>query len=233
MVRNNNKVEERVCELINIVKDKYELVVNMTENIHKVKEVFSMAKYKVETLLSAPVATKLEDMPPNFATDYVEALTEANIAVSALRNITDDVVNKYFDIDETTFGELSEGTALSDTVDTPSIQRMKAGRGSSLSEEVKSTLTIICDAYEKARHILIQEMKKYEIIIGIILKDTALKEDEALFTVRGELMTHSKVSLVNTTNTGRTYFDGLLNGGNWKTNVIGMHYWLCNSISLR
>ena len=38
---------------MNTERDEIHLAVNMTENMYKVKEVFSIAKYKVETLLSA------------------------------------------------------------------------------------------------------------------------------------------------------------------------------------
>ena len=66
-----------------------------------------------------------------------------------------------------------------------------------------------------------EEIKKFEKMMEIIMVDTAPKEDEVLFGVRGELMTYLRASLVNTTNTDRTYFDGLLSG-NWKTNVVGI-----------
>jgi hypothetical protein len=40
--------------------------------------------------------------------------------------------------------------------------------------------------------------------------------------VRGQLVTASRVSLLNTTTTNRTYFDGLLSSGGWKSDIIGM-----------
>jgi hypothetical protein len=222
MVRNNNGVEERMSELINIAKNEYDLVVNMTEIMYEVKEVFSFAKYKVETLLSAPVASKIEDMPTDFTTSHLDALYEAYIAVIALRNIIDTVMCKYFNIDDTIISSVvSEDIEHNDTVDTPTNKRMKIDRTFALCEIEKNSSEEVCESYEKARHILIREMKKYEKMIEKIVANTVPKEDDMVFNVRGELMTYSRVSLVNTTNTGRTYFDGLLNG-NWKTDAIGM-----------
>jgi hypothetical protein len=221
---NSDAVEECVCELIKEAKNEYEFVVNMAENIHKVKEVFSIAKYKVETLLYAPVANTLVDMPIDFTTDYMDALSEANTAVSSLRQITDDVANKYFDIDDDTSVVLSVDTEIIDTIDATDSspnKRMKLGKASKMCEVVKSSLKVVCDNYEKARQILTREMMKYEKMMEMIMVDSVPTEDEVLFDVRGELMTYSRVSLVNSANTDRTYFDGLLSG-NWKTNVIGM-----------
>ena len=42
--------------------------------------------------------------------DYLDALNEADAAVTALKDITTDVVSKYFDIDGATFSALAEDT---------------------------------------------------------------------------------------------------------------------------
>jgi hypothetical protein len=85
---------------------------------------------------------------------------------------------------------------------------------------------VVCDSYDKARLMLIREMQKYERMIETtiktIMKDAPCNEDEVLFNARGELVAASRVSLINTTTTNRTYFDGLLSGGGWKSDIIGM-----------
>jgi hypothetical protein len=60
-------------------------VLNLSKSIHKVKEVFSLALYKVANLPSAPVASRVEDMPSDFRTNYLDAVDEANVAVEDLR----------------------------------------------------------------------------------------------------------------------------------------------------
>jgi hypothetical protein len=58
--------------------------------------------------------------------------------------------------------------------------------------------------------------------MATIMADAPCNEDEVLFNVRGQLVTASRVSLLNTTTTNRTYFDGLLSSGGWKSDIIGM-----------
>jgi hypothetical protein len=52
------------------------------------------------------------------------------------------------------------------------------------------------------------------------MADAPCDEDEVLLTVRVELLTASRAALISTAD--RTYFDGLLNGGKCKSDVIGM-----------
>jgi hypothetical protein len=80
---------------------------------------------------------------------------------------------------------------------------------------------VICDSYDKARLMLIREMRKYEKFLETVMAHVPCDEQEVLFNVRGRLVTASRVSLVNTT-TNRTYFDGLLSSGEWKSDIIGM-----------
>jgi hypothetical protein len=215
-------VEEVVSELCNTARNEYEIVLNLSKCIHKVKEVFTLALYKVSGLPSAPVASRVEDMPSDFCSNYLDAVDEANIAVKDLRKITKDVFETYFNV--------SASTATSDDVELVcTSKRMKYdkdnesfGQGSTVGEIVKNKLKVVCDSYEKARLLLISEMQKYERLMETIMADAPCNEDEVLFNVRGELVTASRVSLINTTTTGRTYFDGLLNSGGWKSDIIGM-----------
>jgi hypothetical protein len=216
---NTNYIEEYVSELVNNAKKEYDLAINWTKNIHKVKEVFTLAAYKVETLLAAPVASTIEDMPIDFNSNYLEAISKANIAVSALKKNTEDVVTTYFNIDKTTSTELSVDAEGIDTSIASSYKKVKYDK----SEVVKNKLKVVCDSYEKARLILVREMQKYTKLMEAIMADAVPDEDEVLFNVRGELVTASRVSLINTTTTNRTYFDGMLNtSGGWKSDVIGM-----------
>jgi hypothetical protein len=64
----NGSVEEAVSELCNLARKEYEIVLNLSKSIRKVKEVFTLAIYKVTSLPSAPVASRLEDMPSAFHT---------------------------------------------------------------------------------------------------------------------------------------------------------------------
>jgi hypothetical protein len=215
-------VVEVVSELCNVARNEYDLVLNLSKSIHQVKEVFSLALYKVATLPSAPVARRLVDMPSHFRTNYLDAIDEATVAMNALKKITKDVLEKYFNISDITSTETSEDAEL-----TGIYKRMKydkdskcSGLGSTLGEIVKSKLQVVCDSYDKARLLLIREMQKCEELMETIVADAPCNEDEVLFTVRGELVTASRAALISTAD--RTYFDGLLNGGKWKSDVIGM-----------
>jgi hypothetical protein len=218
----NGSVEEVVSELCNVARKEYEIVLNLSKCIHKVKEVFSLALYKVASLPSAPVASRIEDMPLDFITSYLDAVDEANIAVDDLRKISKDVLETYFNV--------SASTAISDDVELVcTSKRMKydkdnerSGQGSTVGEIIKSKLKEVCDSYDKARLMLIREMQKYEKLIEVIMSGAPCSEDEVLFNVRGELVAASRASLINTTTTGRTYFDGLLSSGGWKSDIIGM-----------
>jgi hypothetical protein len=218
----NGSVEEVVSELCNVARNEYKIVLNLSKSIHKVKEVFASALYKVKTLPSAPVASRVEDMPLDFCSSYLDAVDEANIAVKDLRKISKDVLETYFNV--------SASTETSDDVELEcSSKRVKydndterSGRGSTVGEIIQNKLRVVFDSYEKARLLLIREMQKYERLMETIMADAMLDEDEVLFNVRGELVTASRASLINTTSTNRTYFDGLLNSGGWKSDVIGM-----------
>jgi hypothetical protein len=215
-MNNNNSIEEYVSELISNSKNEYDLVLNWTENINKVKEVFTLAAYKVETLLAAPIASSIEDMPIDFNIDYLEAISEANVAVSALKKITEDVVTPYFNIDDSTSTAQSADTEIMNSAGTNTNKNVKYDK----YEIVKNKLKVVCDSYEKARLILVREMKKYTKLMETIMENVERNEDEVLFNVRGELVTASRVSLIRT---NRTYFDGLLNSGGWKSDIIGMN----------
>jgi hypothetical protein len=216
----NGSVEEVVSELCNVARNEYEIVLNLSKCIHKVKEVFSMALYKVTGLPSAPVASRVEDMPLDFITSYLDAVDEANIAVDDLRKIAKDVLETYFNV--------SASTATSDDVElVGTSKRMKydknnesSGQGSTVGEIVKNKLKVVCDSYEKARLLLIREMQKYERLMATIMEDAPCNEDEVSFNVRGELVTASRTALITTTD--RTFFQGLLNSGGWKSDIIGM-----------
>jgi hypothetical protein len=217
-------VEEAVSELCNGARKEYEIVLNLSESIDKVKEVFSLALYKVMSLPSAPLASRVEDMPSDFHTDYLDAVDEANVTVSALRKITKDVFETYFNISDITSTEPSDDVQL-----IGSCKRMKyandsesSDQGSTICEIVKSKLKVVCDSYDKARLMLVREMKKYEKVIETIMAGAPSDEDEVLFSARGELVTASRVSLIDTTTRDRTYFDGLLSSGGWKSDAIGM-----------
>jgi hypothetical protein len=182
----------------------------------------SQGSVRFTSLPSAPVASRVEDMPLDFITSYLDAIDEANIAVDDLRKITKDVLETYFNV--------SASPATSDDVELVcTSKRMKydrdnesSGQGSTVGEIVKNKLKVVCDSYDKARLLLIREMQKYEKLIEVVMADASCKEDEVLFNVRGELVTASRESLINTTTIGRTYFDGLLNSGGWKSDIIGM-----------
>jgi hypothetical protein len=59
--------------------------------------------------------------------------------------------------------------------------------------------------------------------MATIMAGAPSDEDEVLFSARGELVTASRLALINTTaTTNRTYFDGLLSSGGWKSDAIGM-----------
>jgi hypothetical protein len=214
-----------VSELCNLARKEYDIVLNLSKSIHKVKEVFALALYKVNSLPSAPVASRLEDMPSAFHTNYLDAIDEANIAVDDLRKITTDVLETYFNIYETVSTATSEDVALTGTC-----KRMKydknavsSGQRATVGEIVKNKLKVVCDRYDKARLVLIREMQKYEKLVETIMADAPCNEDEVLFNARGELLTASRASLINNTTTAnRTYFDGLLNSGAWKSDIIGM-----------
>jgi hypothetical protein len=211
----SNTIEEEVNALVHIAKYEYDIAINWNKRIDKVKEVFALAEYKVKTLPLAPVASRVEDTPDDFTIDYLEAISEANIAVSALRNNTEDFVQTYFNIDETASTELSDDTEGADTLITPGNKRAKYNKG----EAVKNKLKVVCDSYDKARLLLVREMEKYEKLMATIMVDAVSDEDEVLFNVRGELVTASRAALISTTD--RTYFDGLLSNGGWKSDVIG------------
>jgi hypothetical protein len=226
----NGSVKEVVSELCNIARNEYEVVLNLSKGIHKIKEVFALALYKVTLLPSAPVTSSVEDMPSNFLTDYLDAIDEASIAVNTLRMITtEDVLQTYFNRYE------SVCTATSEDIDLAgACKQMKydknaesSGQGSTVGEIVKNKLKVVCDSYDKARLMLVREMQKYEMLMATIMADAPCNDDEVLFNVRGELVTASRTALVNTT-TNRTYFDGLLNSGGWKSDAIGMLTMTCN-----
>jgi hypothetical protein len=218
----NGSVEEVVSELFRVARNEYEIVLNLSKCVYKVKEVFALALYKVSSLPSAPVASRVEDMPLDFITNYLDAVDEANIAVKDLRKITRDVLETYFNA--------SASTATSDDVELVCTSKRtkydkdnkSSGQGSTVGETVKNKLKVVCDSYDKARLILISEMQKYERLMATIMEDTPCNEDEVLFNVRGELVAASRGSLINTSTTKRTYFDGLLNSGGWKSDIIGM-----------
>jgi hypothetical protein len=199
----NGSVEEVVSKLCNEARKEYEMVLNLS--INKVKEVFSLALYKVSSLPPAPVASRVEDMPIYFRTDYLDAIDEANAAVNALRLITKDNTETDFNESAIASTETSEDVELMNTG-----KRMKYDR-----------LKVVCDSYGKARQILIGEMEKYKKQMENIMTDASSNNDEVLFNVRGELVAASRVSLVNVA-TNRTYFDGLLDSGAWKKDAIGM-----------
>jgi hypothetical protein len=95
-------------------------------------------------------------------------------------------------------------------------------QGSTICEIVKNKLKAVCDSYDKARLMLIREMQKYEKIMATIMAGAPSDEDEVLFSARGELVTASRMALINTGTTNRTYFDGLLSSGGWKSDAIAM-----------
>jgi hypothetical protein len=221
----NGSVEEVVSELCSLARKEYEIVLNLSKSCHKVKEVFALALYKVSSLPSAPVASRLEAMPSAFHTNYLDAIDEANIAVDDLRKITKDVLETYFNTYEAVSSETSEDVALIGTCKGMKCDRnaVSSGQGSTVGEILKNKLKVVCDSYDKARLVLIREMMKYEKLMATIMADAPCNEDDVLFNVRGELVTASRASLLNnTTTTNRTYFDGLLNSGAWKSDIIGM-----------
>jgi hypothetical protein len=191
--------------------------INATNDNKEVKRVFAMAQYRVSSLPLAPVASRLEDMPDGFTIDYIEAISRANTAVYVLKKKTNDLDQKCFNIDDITSAAPSASIEGIDSRDSTSNKRDKVDK----CEVVKNKLKIVCDSYDKARQILVREMQKYEKLMETMMADAVADEDEVLFNVRGELVTASRSSLINTT-TNRTYFDGLLTGG-WKSDVIGMH----------
>jgi hypothetical protein len=75
-------------------------------------------------------------------------------------------------------------------------------------EAVHNNLKVVCDSYDMARLVLIKEMQKYDKMMATIMADAPCNEDEVLFNVRGQLVAASRVSLIGTTTTNRTYFDG-------------------------
>jgi hypothetical protein len=214
----NGLVEEVVTALCSMARKEYEIVLNLSKGIHKVKEVFALALFKTTSLPSAPVASRVEDMPSGFSTDYLDAIDEANIAVKDLRKITKDVLETYFNVYDTVSVELI-GTCKQMKYDQ---DNESAGRGLTVGDIAKNKLKVVCDSYEKARLILVREMQKYTKLMETIVAAALLDEDEVLFNVRGQLVTASRVSLINTKTTNRTYFDGLLNSGVWKSDIIGM-----------
>jgi hypothetical protein len=173
-------------------------------------------------------------MPSDFRTSYLDAIDEANIAVDDLRKITKDVLETYFNVSAS--AETSDEVELVGTCIRTGHDKDNdsSGQGSTVGEIVKNKLKVVCDSYDKARLLLIREMQKYERLMETIMVDAPCNEDEVLFNVRGELVTASRVSLINTTTTGRTYFDGLLSSGGWKSDIIGtctmtLYYALVNS----
>jgi hypothetical protein len=218
----DGSVEEVVSELCNVARKEYDAVLNFSKCIHKVKEVFTLALYKVTTLPSAPVASRLKDMPSDFSTDYLDAIDEASIAVTALRKITKDDFDVYFNVSGAASTETAEDGELVGKSKRAKydVDFESSGHGSTVGETVKNRLKVVCDSYNKARLMLVREMQKYEKIMETIMAGTVPDEDEVFFTARGELVTASRVSLTKTTE--RTYFDGLLNSGGWKSDVIGM-----------
>jgi hypothetical protein len=218
----NGSVEEVVNELCNVARNEYEIVLNLSKSIHKVKEVFALALYKVTSLPSAPVASRVEDMPSDFRTNYLDAVDEANVAVNALRKITKDVLETFFNVSASTeTSEDAERVCTSKPINYDK-DTERSGQGSTVGEIVKCKLKVVCDSYDKARLMLIREMQKNEKLMETIMADAPCNEDEVLFNVRGELVAASRVSLINTTTANRTYFDGLLSSGGWKSDIIGM-----------
>jgi hypothetical protein len=160
-------------------------------------------------------------MPSDFRTNYLDAVDEANAAVKTLRKITKDVFETYFNISDITSTDTAEDEELGGTY-----KRMKydkandsSGGGSTVGVIVKNKLKVVCDSYDKARLMLTKEMQKCEKLMATIMADAHSGEDEVLFSVRGELVVASRAALIATTE--RTYFDGLLASGGWKSDVIG------------
>jgi hypothetical protein len=213
-------VEEAVSELCNVAMNEYDLVLNWSKSIQKIKEVFTSALYHVTSLPAAPVASRIEDLPADIRTIYLKAVKEANIAVTALRKITKDVFEMY-SVDDTATTETSEDVELMGTCkqmknDT---NNERSGQGSIIAEVIKNKLKVVCDSYAKARLLLTREMQKYEKLMATIMIDAVPDVDKVLFSARGELVTASRAALTNTTE--RTYFQGLLNSGGWKSDAIG------------
>jgi hypothetical protein len=96
-MRTNKENRRGVTEICNVATNKYDVVLKNV-NIHRLKEAFALALYKVESLPSAPVAT----------TDYLDAVDEANAAVNALRRISEDVSETHFSTADMTSTETSE-----------------------------------------------------------------------------------------------------------------------------
>jgi hypothetical protein len=219
----NGSVEEVVSELCNVSRKEYEIVLNLSKGIHKVKEVFALALYKVSALPSAPIAGRVEDMPSDFCPNYLDAVVEANMAVKDLRKISRDVFETCFNVSAST--ETSDDVGLVSTSNPMNCANdtERSGQGSVVGEMIKNKLQVVCDSYDKARLMLVREMQKYEKLMETIIKDTPCNDDEVLFNARGELVAASRVSLLNTTTTTkRSYFDGLLNSGGWKSDIIGI-----------
>jgi hypothetical protein len=128
-----------------------------------------------------------------------------------LWKITKDVLETYFNVSTETMKD----------VDLVGTCNESSGQGSTVGDIVKIKLKVVCDSYAKARLILVREMQRYAKMMETSMEPAECNEDKALFNVRGELVTASRVSLLNTT-ANRTYFDGLLSSGGWKSDVIGM-----------
>jgi hypothetical protein len=207
----------RVAMLCATAREEFAFVLSLTERIGQAKEVFALAKYKVEALPCAPAASRLEEMPERFTADYMDAMDDANMCVNDLRRITSEVLGPSLSGDE------SEDAEVMATDDGGGEVAEARRHNSTVAELVRKSLQVACDSYDKARSILIREMKRYAKIMATMMADAVADEDEVLFNVRGELVAASRASLINTTTTGRTYFDGLLNSGGWKSDIIGMH----------
>jgi hypothetical protein len=215
----SNSVEVGVNELIDIATKEYDVVRFWAKyglEVKQMKEAFALAFYAVEALPSAPVAIRVEDMPENFVIDYLDAIRKANMAVRDLKYRTNNI-STYFNIDDTTSTVRSGEDEVIHGNSIPAVKRVKYNE----TEFMNDRLQVVCDSYEKARLMLVREMKMYSKLVQFIIAGVPSREDEVLFNVRGELVTASRKSLLTTT-TKRTFFDGLLSGGGWKTDAVGM-----------
>jgi hypothetical protein len=88
-----------------MARNEYDIVLNSTTNIHKIKEVFASAFYEVTSLQSAPIASRVDEIPYTFLIDYLDAVDKANAGENALRLITEDVSETQFNISHITFIE--------------------------------------------------------------------------------------------------------------------------------
>jgi hypothetical protein len=203
--------ELRVSEVCNIIKLEYNLVVDLNESARKLKEVYCLALYKVETLPSAPVASKLEDMPTDFSTSYIDAIYDADIAVNELRNTIEYIIRKFFNKPDIVSLALGNSQLVT-------IQFDRNERGGTIPEIIKNALEVVCNGYDKAKQMLMLKMKALGKFVDTILALHQIDAKEALFSVRGELVTASRETLLVESG---SFFYGLLSSGKWKTNAIG------------